>query len=269
MPVTGLKRYLKLFENFKNPGEYLWDKLTGKKKAELFMVTKPNEISFRVPKPLHLVFKEIFLGDVYDINQLVQELPPNPTIIDIGANGGYFNVILLSKIERANVYAYEPIPRNVAYLRQLMRDNPVMESCIHLNEAAVIGGDAKSIELFMEATDNNQVVASVIDGFNEHNTKKIEVASINLATIIANNQLTNVDLLKIDCEGAEYDIIYQTDPAIFSKIRMAIIETHDINEQQYNFRALKNYIERLGFTISSSVINDTCHVLKCVNQSKK
>ena len=266
MPVTGLKRYIKLFKNFKNPGEYLLDKLTGKRKPELFMVTKPNEISFAVPKPLHLVFKEIFLGDVYDIDQLVKELPNDPVIIDIGANGGYFNVLLLSKIDLATIYAYEPMPNNVAYLRQLMEENPVLKSCIHLHEVAVIGGDEKFVEFFMEASEKNQVGASVIAGFNQHNTKKIRVESTNLKTIIESNKLTHIDLLKIDCEGAEYGIFYQADQGIFSNIKMLIIETHEIDDQQNNFEALKNYVEQLGFSINASVIDKTCQVLKCINQ---
>ena len=66
-------------------------------------VTRPNPVKFDVPESLYQVFKEIFMEDFYNVDKLIQKLPPNPLVIDVGANAGFFNVLLFSKIKNAGV----------------------------------------------------------------------------------------------------------------------------------------------------------------------
>jgi FkbM family methyltransferase len=266
MPVSGLRRYVNLFKNFSNPFEYLTHKFSGKRKPEINMITKPNAIRFSVPRPLYLVFKELFLTDVYNIEELVKQLPPNPTVIDIGANGGYFNVLLLSKIPTATIYAYEPMPANITYLKKIIQENEILKQSLKLHQTAVTDIADSTIEFFTEANNENQVVASVVEGFNKNNTQKITVNTTNLTAIIANNQIENIDLLKVDCEGSEYEIFYGTDAAVFSKIRYMIVESHDLDLEKKNFNNLKSYIESLGFSVTSARLNDWCHALECRNK---
>lgn len=266
MPVSGLRRYINLFKNFSNPFEYLSDKFGGKRKTAINMITKPNAIRFSVPRPLYLVFKELFLTDVYNIGELVKQLPANPTVIDIGANGGYFNVLLLSKIPTATIYAYEPMPANISYLKKIIQQNEILQKSLKLHETAVTDVADGSIEFFTEANNENQVVASVIDGFNKNNTQKITVTTTSLTAIIANNNIEDIDLLKVDCEGSEYEIFYGTDEAVFSKIRYMIVESHDLDLERKNFNSLKNYIEKLGFSVTSARLNDWCHAMECRNK---
>ena len=35
-------------------------------------------------------FKEIFMEDFYEADKLMKKLPPNPLVIDVGANAGFF-----------------------------------------------------------------------------------------------------------------------------------------------------------------------------------
>lgn len=268
MPVTGLARYGKLFQNIQNPFEYLADKFTGKKKQTLNLITKPNTIHFPIHRSLYLVFKEIFLNDVYAINELVKKLPANPIIVDIGANVGFFNIILLSKIKQATVYAYEPIPANVQYFKNVISNNSSLNknSNISIYQAAVTGLPKENLTLFMEATDDNQVVASVFENFNEHNTRKITVPCVTLTQIIEQNNLSKIDLLKIDCEGSEYDIIYNTSPALLLKAKHIALEAHDVDDKQNNFKSIKAYLEELGFQITYTPINDFCYAADCINQ---
>ena len=110
MPTTGFGRYFNLFNNIKNPGEYLINK-SKRHSRPLVFTTRPHQINFEVPESLYHVFKEIFMEDVYDIQQLIRSLPAEPNVIDIGANAGFFEILLLSKINTAKVHAYEPLPR--------------------------------------------------------------------------------------------------------------------------------------------------------------
>ncbi|MCF0071338.1 hypothetical protein LZD49_12725 [Dyadobacter sp. CY261] len=105
MPTTGLKRYRHLFRNIENPFTYIFDK-AGDRGRTLHFVTKPNRLVFEVSPSTYQVFKEIFMADVYNIEALKCVLPDNPIIIDIGANVGFFDILLLSKVKNAQIYAY-------------------------------------------------------------------------------------------------------------------------------------------------------------------
>ncbi len=265
MPVKGKRRYLKLLQNIKNPGEYLFNK--GKRsKQELNFVTKPGGISFPVPESLYQVFKEIFMEDVYDINRLVKRLPPHPMVIDIGANAGFFDILLLSKIRSARIFAYEPLPSNTAYIERVMEKNPLMKQQVSLHQKAVTGTETAELVLYMEDTDDNQVVASVFDGFNKENLKKTVLPAISLTRIIMENNLDKIDLLKMDCEGSEYDIIRNTSPEILKRATFMAIEVHDVDDKEHNFATLKKYLEGLHYSVSYAPINNFCYAVEAVKQ---
>ncbi len=266
MPVKGTMRYVKLFGNIQNPREYIFKK-NKRNNSTLIFKTRPNQIQFGVPESLYQVFKEIFMEDVYDINKLVKTLPENPVVVDIGANAGFFNIILLSKIAGAQIFAYEPLPSNVAYFQQVIKDNPRIEKFIKLYQAAVSGTEKDSLDLFMEDHADSQVVASVFADFNVHNTKKITVPCISLSKIVALNQLDKIDLLKIDCEGSEYDILYNTAASVVQMAKHIAIEVHDVNKDTHNFRSMKKYLESLGYSITFVPINNFCYAVDAVLNS--
>lgn len=49
--------------------------------------------------------------------------------------------------------------------------------------------------------------------------KNMIVSSVRLEDVIQDNELDQIDFLKIDCEGAEYDILFSTPRALFSRIK--------------------------------------------------
>ncbi|MFZ1527965.1 MAG: FkbM family methyltransferase [Ferruginibacter sp.] len=265
MPVKGKRRYIKLLQNIQNPGEYLFNK--GKRtERELNFVTKPNAISFPVPESLYQVFKEIFMEDVYDIGHLLKRLPPNPVVIDIGANAGFFDILLLSKIRSARIFAYEPLPSNTAYIEKVMEKNPFMKQQVSLHQKAVTGTEKDELVLYMEDTEDNQVVASVFDGFNKENLKKTVLPAISLTKIITENDLQKIDLLKMDCEGSEYDILRNSAPEILNRARFMSIEVHDVDDKENNFASLKKYLEGLHYSLSYAPINNFCYAVEAVKQ---
>lgn len=263
MPVSGINRYLRLIKHIKNPGEYLLNK-SARKLRPLIFNTKPHGIQFEVPDSLYQVFKEIFMADVYEIDDLVKQLPEKPVVVDIGANAGFFDFILLSKLPDAVIFAFEPMPANVQRLSKTMDQNLGVKNNIHLHQMAVTGKEQEYLDIFMEDTDDNQVVASVFSGFNKSNTKGIRVPCISLTHIFKDNNLTGIDLLKMDCEGSEYDIIYNTPPELIQKINRMVVEVHDMDDRQNNIHFFTTYLQELGFSVTSQPINSFCHALDAI-----
>lgn len=265
MAVKGISRYVRLWKHISNPGEYMLHK-GDRHKRDLVFTTKPLPIHFRVPHRLYLVFKELFMVDVYEIDTLVRDLPAVPVIIDIGANAGFFGIQLLSKIREATIYAYEPMPANVKTLRQTIQQNRRLEQSIQLFPVAVTGKPHQQLDLFAEAEENNQVVASVFADFNANNTEKITVPCTTLTDIILHHKLQSIDLLKLDCEGSEYDILYHTDPQLIRRINKMVIEVHDLDNDQNNIDAFDAFVQSLGYTTTHVTINSFCHALEAVRK---
>lgn len=261
MPKKGLKRYLQLLKNIKNFTEYIFN-ANKRYHRSLTFITKPNAIKFQVPESLYQVFKEIFMADVYHINTLTKKIPTNSTIIDIGANAGFFDILILSKLSNATIYAYEPLESNVTLLQETINTNRNISKKISIYQKGVTGAALPFLELFAEDTTDNSVVASTFANFNKLNTKKIIVPCITLTEIINDCKTEKIDLLKLDCEGSEYDILYNTPSTLLQKINFLSIEVHDLDTDKNNLQALNKYLISLGYKTSYSPINNFCYAFE-------
>lgn len=262
MSVRGLARYQKLIKNISNWKEYIFHK-GERKRRSLKFTTRPNPIHFEVPESIYPIFKEIFMEDVYNADNLISKLPTSPVIIDIGANAGFFNVLLFSKLKNARVLAYEPLPSNISRFRKTIEQNNLSEK-IQLEQVAVTGIPIAMLELFTEKTTDNSVIASVFSDFDERNTQKLEVPAKSLTAIINENNLDHVDLMKLDCEGSEYDILYNTPVTILNRINMIIVEVHEIDDNKNNLDSLTAFLQSCGYKTSSQMINKTNYILEGV-----
>lgn len=72
----------------------------------------------------------------------------------------------------------------------------------------------------------------------------------SLEEIIKDNNLNNIDFLKLDCEGSEYDILYGTTNSVLDKISTISIETHQGKADNENTAALIKYLKKVGFEIN-------------------
>ncbi len=266
MVHSSLARYKNLFKNISTWPSYF----TRKFKKDVWpmqMTTTGNRIKFQIPSGNeYLVFKEIFVTDFYDIDHLVKRLPANAVIVDIGGNIGYFNMILFSKKKDAVVYAYEPVPSNYELFNKNISLNPSLQKNIHLFNKAVVGTPQDAVELYMETDTDNSVIASVYADFDKQNKYSIKVPAISLQQIIDNNKLGIIDLVKIDCEGSEYPIIYETPAASWKKIKMLTIEAHNLDEEKRNAASLGKYLQEQGFTVISTPAHTNCYFLEAVRQ---
>lgn len=180
------------------------------------------------------IFKEIFLDNCYDNLSLNQE---SPVIVDIGSNIGLF--ALKSKIEYPNsrLLCVEPFPPNFNHLKELVSINNLIN--IDLINTAVLGYNG-SAKLYIHP--KNSGGHSVYDGIaGKH---YIEVPSVTLFDLFKTNGIEKCHLLKMDCEGAEFQILKSLTHEISKKIESIIIEP---TTKLYPIGELYEILESLGY----------------------
>lgn len=68
-------------------------------------------------------------------------------------------------------------------------------------------------------------------------------------------------MLKLDCEGSEYSILYKSPPELLKKIPFIIVETHDLDDLQNNIKGAKEYLGKLGFTCKILPVTDKINMV--------
>ena len=169
-------------------------------------------------------------------------------VIDLGAHKGYFLVGLLQDCTVDKVICVEPTPDNIKTFLENKRLNPDLFSKannVNLIPAAI---DVKTGQRLMYFTDSS-VNHGFIDPSNRSNvvdTKPVD--TITLKKIFEDNNLQEVDLIKIDIEGAEYALF--DNPEFFEyllKCKQILMEVH-VNYG--DGEAIKKKLRDAGYTIS-------------------
>jgi FkbM family methyltransferase len=132
---------------------------------------------------------------------------PGATVIDLGANIGLFSLYAAGAAQV--VYAVEPTPEHVAVLRQILSRFEIRN--VVPIEAAIWTRDGR-LRFYRDAanTTMNRVDFGA-ECFGRPAAGDLEVQCLALDTLLARHGLDQVDLVKIDIEGAELDLV--TSPA--------------------------------------------------------
>ena len=146
------------------------------------------------------------------------EVQSNSVVIDIGANIGVFSLYAAYNGARA-VYAYEP---NTEFYECLLRNisENNLEDVIIPYKLAVSGVDGDTVKFPVKPSLWNAIIT-------DDSSEDFElVKTTTLEKILSTNSVSVVDLLKLDCEGAEYDILFTSNDAVLEKIRAIRLEYH-------------------------------------------
>lgn len=185
------------------------------------------------------IVKEVYIDRDYE--RLGVTIEPGWTVVDIGACLGGFVVSAAKRDPSIKVYACEPAPDSYFLLRQNVALNQV-ENVTAL-QVAVAGKDGPlQLFTFSGHAEQNSLTVTRTQG----TPNVLEVEGLSLASLFERLAITRCDFLKIDCEGAEFDILLQAPPALFGRIRHICMEYHD-GVTEYSHADLLELFQRLGF----------------------
>ena len=223
-------------------------------------------------------------GDTFDNFYVVQELfaegvynfhinTRNIAVIDVGMNVGIASLFFAGIKNVSGVYSYEPFPETFQRAVNNFALNPLLKEKIFPYNAGVGGSDAT---LEIPVIIGESAVMSTSDFFIEqmatHQSQKIKVGIIDIKKVIPMVQEEHPGesiLLKLDCEGAEYDIIDQLDKTgMLSSISIIVIEWHMKGYESLNDTLVANNFCTTVFPRPNQVMQDT-GMIYAVNTGKR
>lgn len=170
-------------------------------------------------------FGRILFDDCYDLRSIHH---PVRTVLDVGANVGLFALAARRHFPRAAIHCYEPNAEVGSHLR---RHCDAVDAVVHME---AVGASAGTVSL----TETDQTV---------HRATKTggSIRQIAFAEAIARLGGT-VDFLKLDCEGAEWDIF--RDQTSWSRVRSVAMEYHPFAKPGSDGREVEAILRKLAFS---------------------
>lgn len=166
------------------------------------------------------------------------DVPAGATVVDIGASLGSFSLYAAQR--GAKVWSFEPAPSSFEILSQNIRLNGWRNRVSPFLRC--IGGKAGKRNFFVSKL---SPLSSLYAGKGE----KITADCTTLEDFFAESRLSRLDILKLDCEGAEYEILYRTPPKILEKISEIRLEYHLLPDKRTNPEDLTDFLLRRGFAL--------------------
>lgn len=173
------------------------------------------------------IIPEIVSQDQYGVKSM--ECKNDDIIIDIGANVGVFSIYMAKKFPNIRIYSFEPSRFCFDCLVRNIILNGVDKIVVPINKAVY----SKSNEI-VNLEHANTYVCSKIENIlslrepQELFKKKETVETISFDDILEKYDISKCRMVKMDCEGSEYEIIYNSKKFIKEYIDSVAIEIHPI-----------------------------------------
>ena len=184
------------------------------------------------------ILKEVWIRKIYD--QFGIKVEEGDTVIDIGAHVGIFSIYAAELSKSGKVYAFEPFLENFSMLQKHKTLNNKTNLLIY--NLGVTGTKGKRI--LNLSTDNNTGGHSLHLKSNSEN--KIEIETIILSEFCNQMEIDKIDFLKLDCEGAEFEIL-MAEQSLLDRVQKVILECHPFENNTVS--SMIKLLENKGFKV--------------------
>ena len=176
------------------------------------------------------IIKEQFVDLQYFPNIYEEKFSPK-VVLDIGGYIGDLSLYCASEFN-SKVHVYEPTPQNFDMIQKNLKLNPHLQENIKAFNKGV-SGTTDTIKI------NVQDITGEIHA-SSHKKYKTQVETISIPCVSLEDAIYEmneplIDLLKIDCEGQEFEILGKTDlDKLSNKVKYLVFEHHKFVDDYKN-----------------------------------
>lgn len=236
-PFHYLRTAIEVVLRMRRPVRSLWHYLRLSRPGFTYVFRNGLAIATKFPQDVQTIFS-IFFYRIYG------RVGSHQTIIDIGSNIGVF-ALYAAHGSKNTVYAFEPSPLNLALLKENVRNNSLAGEIIVSNKG--IASERGVLRMAADLGANSRVYRRGEEP--GAGTETVDVKCVTLEDVFLANDIRTCDLMKIDCEGSEYDILYATPDHLFDRISEIRMEVDDLDNNR-NMEAMQEFLESKGYVIT-------------------
>jgi FkbM family methyltransferase len=173
--------------------------------------------------------------------------------LDVGANVGYFSLLMAQRASRGSVHSFEPQPLTANLLRASLELNG--SSNVFVNQCAV--GDREGTVSFSKSKDS--AYSSMHDTKRRPVEEQLTVPMVTLDDYLEKRGVGRVSVIKVDVEGAE-DMVVKGAARLLAaperRPRLVMLELYDPNLEVFG-KNISDVVEAMrGFGYAPHVIGD-------------
>ncbi len=187
-----------------------------------------------------LTIKEVFYDHDYQ-----PKAKSAKTVIDIGANIGTCTVYLSGLFPKAKIYSLEPDPKTF----QLLKTNKELNHCTNVTLISQAVSNRRGSTTFYSCQANG--LSSLSKTRLPYQVTKTRVELTTIPDLMRQYRLGQIDILKIDAEGAEFDILLKTPRFPYPLIKEIILEYHD-RPTAHHHEEIVSRLHQAGYKIITS-----------------
>ena len=163
---------------------------------------------------------------------------PGDVVVDVGANIGTFSLYAATVCGASRVLSFEPFPDNYSILRKNVDENH-LRNVTYVNQA--VAGERGLRTLRLDPLDCGSH-SLVMGSFG----RTVDVECCALDDVFKRFSLSKIDYLKMDCEGAEYEILENATSRL-PQISRISMETHTTADRKAE--DLERLLREYGFEV--------------------
>jgi FkbM family methyltransferase len=214
------------------------------------------------------LYQELFVEQSYLKHGI--KLKAGACVFDVGVNIGMFSLFVSGVCQQAKLYCFEPLPPAFHVLQANaslyapeaklyecgLSNRSAQQSFTYYPQASLISGQ------YAEASDKREAVKRYIrneehgEGLEEGmleellddrlQTETYECRLRTLSEVIAEEEIEQIDLLKIDVEKSELEVLEGIDEGDWLKIKQIVAEVHDVDGR---LEVVQNILQKHGYQV--------------------
>ena len=163
---------------------------------------------------------------------------PDHVVVDVGAHIGMFSLQAAQKSPQGRIYAIECSRETFNYLRLNVALNAMLNIDVSRLALSDTTGD---IRLFHADGNWGHSIMKPLSSSGE------SVPADTLANFFQAKQITHCDLIKFNCEGAEFPILMSSPVELLRRVDLLLIQYHTELRGDYTVEQLVRHLESAGF----------------------